>query len=462
MSPYRIYIILLLFFTSFYQLSSSEKETKSEFLSKLTSGGKETLESLKTFRAKGMDEFLPRVSEILKKRSTSKEIQVAILDLYESYGSDLDTHLPDSIDDYEWYFQEKFQEEDVFVRLLNSFEKRRDRKFLYTVIPFVTHKSSEIREATYRYLNSIRDDRALPYIMELGNSEEPIYRYYYLEALQVIRDERTSVHVPKMLADLSPALRIGAIQAAENLSLKDKQAQILGMARGDSNYEVRKTATVYARTTNQRFRTDIFQGGLFDSHREVREVALESVKYFRDSSYAPAISKALEKEKHSYLSSQMLDTLMVLGSHGGGQGIANALLNDLDENVRIKAAFTASKLSAKEILLSLIGSLSNEPSVNVRVEVAKTLGHLKDKKAVPVLFDRLKDKSENVVLRKEVLSSLDKIDEPSVMPYVFDLLEDESGAFRTQIRDFMRGMLYRHHGSKLKTVALTSPELLIN
>ncbi|MCB1176326.1 MAG: HEAT repeat domain-containing protein, partial [Leptospiraceae bacterium] len=295
-----------------------------------------------------------------------------------------------------------------------------------------------------------KDDRILPYILELGNSESPIHRYYYLEALKYIEDDRVTVHLNKLLHDPSPAIRSEAIEVVGKMNLKEKEAIVLNMAKKDSNYEVRKYGILYAKDKKLSYRRDIFQSGIFDKHPEVREVTVDAFEQFKNSSYSSFVSKAMEKENLSYLRLKMIDSLLAMKNHGGGLGLIAALKFDRTEEVRVKAAYATAKLNARIAIPSLIQSLSKESSVPVKIEVVKTLGIMKEKSAIPALLTSLKNSNEDLSLRKATLSSLDQIDDPRVMPVIFDLIEDETTDFQKNMKEFLREMLYRYHGGKFK------------
>jgi HEAT repeat protein len=443
-----LFAIALLIGMSF-SIGAAEPLTKEQYKSKLLGSGTSQKEAISKLRDNKMHDLLPVVSEILKNEKNDDETIANIIDLYESYGEELEKYHPDFFTDYEWVLSHS-QNDALIQQIVKLLYLKKDKRFMYGIIELITHRSSEVREEAFRYLDSFRDDRILPYILELGNSESPINRYYYLEALKYINDERATVHVSKLLQDPSPAIRSEAIEVVGRMNLKDRETVVLNMARKDSNYEVRKYGIVYAKNKQLKFRTEIFQSGIFDPHPEVREVSTEAISQFKQSSYSPMVSKALEKEDLPYLRLRMIDALLSMNSHGGGMGLIAALRLDPTEEVRKRAAFATGKLGAKMAIPSLIESLNKDTSVPVKVEVVRTLGVMKEKSAVPALLNKLKNSSEDSGLRKETLSSLEQIDDPKVMPIIFDLIEEESTEFQKNMKEVLRSMLYRYHGTKIK------------
>ncbi|MCX7999507.1 MAG: HEAT repeat domain-containing protein, partial [Leptospiraceae bacterium] len=395
----------------------------------------------------GYHSLLEEVSKILHSKTIDTETLARILDLYDSYGNELGLYLPNYLSDYE-YILRHAQEDWIVVSILKNLSLKQDRRFMYSAIELMTHRSSEVRKAVFQYLNSFKDDRILPYIFELGNSEKPIERYYYLEALNYIDDERMNIHVAKLLNDPSPAIRSEAIHVVNKFKMKNLENQVLNLVKADPNYEVRKYAIQYAESQNLKHRLDIFTRGLSDTNYEVREVSILSVKIFRMPVYAPYISKALETETLSNLRMEMIESLIQMNHHGGGQGLVATLSQEPNPNVRRKAAYAIGLLGAKIGVPSLNKSLLRDISLEVRLESAKSLGRMKEKAGIPALLTKLRDFQENEILRSQILLSLEQIDDPKVMPYVFDIMEEETTAFRSHIKDFMRNMLYKYHNPK--------------
>ncbi|MDX1958121.1 MAG: HEAT repeat domain-containing protein [Leptospiraceae bacterium] len=433
----------ILFLGIFPLLSSESRE---DIKSNLTSSGEKQILAIRNLKSSGFHDLLPIVSKELKSNSSSETLVAEILSLYEAYGDELETYLPDYLEDYEWIMSHS-QEDKMLELLTTSMKNRKDRKFIFAVGELITHRNSDVRTSAFQYFSVVKDDRILPYILELGNSEQAIYRFYYLESLRYINDERALIHIPKLLVDPSPAIRMESIAVIDRLKIKEKFQTVLVMARNDSNYEVRKSATIFAKNQSQG-RMDIFQGGLRDTHAEVRETSIDSISLFKNPAYSQSVSKAIVTEPLSELKLKMMNCLVTMKSSGGGEGLISAVKNDSNEEVRKEAARITGVLSAREVLPTLISILPKESSINVKKEITRTLGVLKEKSAIPALLSALKKRNEDKSLKQEMLSSLDRINDPKVMPVIFDILNDEPTDFKENIKEFLRNMLYRHHGGE--------------
>lgn len=433
----------------FFHVTSNiyAEEALQNYRKKLLSGGDEQKIAITNLKESGFHSLLEDVSKILHSKEIDTETIIRILELYDSYGDELISYLPNYVEDYE-YILKHSQNDWIVVNILKNISSKKDKRYVYTAIELMTHRSSEVRQAVFKYLNSFKDDRILPYIFELGNSEKPIERYYYLEALNYIDDERMNIHVAKLLNDPSPAIRSEAIQVIKKFKMKELENQVLNLAKFDSNYEVRKYAVQYAESQNYKTRMDIFTKGILDSNPEVREVSILAIKNFRYPAYAPFVSKALEQESLSSLRFEMIESLLTMNSHGGGTGLIVTLSQEIDPSVRQRAAYAIGFLNAKMAVPSLNRSLLKDTNLSVRIESARSLGKMREKAGIPALLAKLKDYGESEALRGQILISLEQIDDPKVMPFVFDIMEEDSTSFRSQIKEFMRNMLYKYHNPR--------------
>ncbi|MBK8394088.1 MAG: HEAT repeat domain-containing protein [Leptospiraceae bacterium] len=448
-------IPLILAFTSFFSVAAADSD-KDEMKENLLGSDKKQREALLAFKSSNRQDLFPIVSSILRKTKSEGDLQGLILDVYFSFGADLEKFNPLFLEDLEWVFENTKNEANI-IKILDFAAIHKEKRLMYQILNFITYRDATVREYTFKAIDSFKDDRALPFILELGSSDQPIHRYYYLESLNHINDERASMHVTKLLTDPSPAIRSECVVVIEKLGLKEKLNVVLAMATNDTNYEVRKTAVVSLANQKSKFPTTVFQKTIFDSNREVRDVTVDAINTIKDSSYARFISVAMEKETLSPLRLKMVDSLLILNNHGGGIGLSAALLKDQDSQVRSKSAYAIGKLKATPVIKDLVSSLHTEQVVDVKIEVTRSLGVLKEKSAVPVILKKLQSGEANE-LRSEFLSALNQIDDPKVMPVIFDLIDLENAeSIKSGMKLLLRTMLYRYHGGgkDYKTLALS-------
>lgn len=428
----------------------SYSPTEKEIIQGLNSDDKYTvIESIRLIRDFELKHLVANISKVLTQPNTDKDILIEVINLYESYGDSLAYYNPNALEDYEWIVN-NLREDDLTFELIESLMKRKDKRLIYPIISLTTHRSHKIRQIAFLYLESFKDDRVLPYILELGNSENPLHRYYYLESLNYINDERANLHVSRLLNDSSAAIRFEAIKIIDKLQIKEKDNLILNLTKNDTNYEVRKIAMLYAKNKMLKNKFNVFKDGLEDPNIEVREIALESIKFFKDNNYAKSVSYFLENEKNTFLKLKAIETLVSLNSDGGGNGLVSILFNDGNSDVRKKSAFALGTISnTKTLAETLNNSLLKENDIGVKEEIINSIKKKKDKSSVSVLIKKLKDPTESTTIKLEILKALDHINDSSTLPEIFDLIDSQL-EISTELKSYMRSMLIRFHGKKLK------------
>ncbi len=448
MNSFKKIIGILLFIISPNLMSYTP--TEKEIILGLKSEDKyKVIESIRLIRDLELKNLVSSVSNVLQNPNTDKDVLIEIINLYEAYGDSLPYYNPNALEDYEWIVN-NLREDDLTYELIESLMKRKDKRLIYPIISLTTHRSHKIRQIAFLYLESFKDDRVLPYILELGNSDNPLHRYYYLESLNYINDERANLHVPRMLNDSSAAIRFEAIKIIDRLQIKERDNQILNLTKSDSNYEVRKIALLYAKNRMLRNKYNVFKDGLEDPNIEVREIALDSIKFFKDNSYAKSVSSFLENEKDTFLKLKAIETLVSLNNDGGGSGLVAILFNDNNSAVRKKSAFALGAITnTKTLAETLNNSLLKEIDIGVKEEIIKSISKKKDKSSVIVLIKKLKDPTESKSIKLEIINALDSISDPTTLPEIFDLIDSQL-EISNELKSYMRLMLNRFHGKKLK------------
>jgi hypothetical protein len=436
---------------SIIKTDSSEKDQLKE---ELLSGGVKQIEAIRAIPTVQRQDLISYLPAILRSNSSSEETVNAILALYIDYGNKLESFHPSWKSDFEWVL-ENSKHDSAIVQVIQRVEKESDRSFFYAALERITHRSMKVRSVVYSYLASLKDDRVIPFILDLAFSEVPIERYYYLEALRYMNpnDDRLTANLPLLLYDASHAIRSECFSVIERYKLTDKYSNHLKqMAISDGNYEVRKYAILSIKDQNLKNMSYILKNTIQDTHHEVRDVTLDAISKFNVGYFAKNVSDAMEVEDKSHIRFKMVDTLLHLNNHGGGRGLAVALQHDPQENVRVHAAYAAGVLGAKKIIPELLESLVKDKSDPVKIQIARTFSVLKEKSTIPTVIDTIGNSQESVPLRLELVSALDSINEPAVMPLLFDLIESEPKEdLRSSLKGLLRRMLYQYHKPKFQT-----------
>ncbi len=444
----NLFITFIFIFFSNPVFASSD--IKDELKENLLKTGQARIEAISSIKVLNREDLFPLLPEILRSPDSNKDVISSIILLYKSYGTDLDKHHAKWIEDFEWIL-ETSRQESHYIEIFSFVETRKERRLLYPLTSFVKYPIYSVRIAAYKALGSLGDDRAIPFLFELGNSERGIYKKYYLESLLYFKDDRILSLLPKLLADPSPAIRSECITAIEKLFLKEKYYILSNMAGSDANYEVRKYAVISLRNLYGRSKSYVFQKTIFDENPEVRGASVEAIYAIRDQYYARYVSQAMEKESLTDLKLSMIETLIALGNHGGGGGLINTLKDDKSPEVRIRSAQAIGLLNANIASSTLLTGLRYETQNPVKIEMIRSLGLLKEKNAVQILLDSVKKIEDQQDLRKEAIFSLEKIDDPTVMPIFFDQIEiEQNSEIKKLLKKTLREMLYKYHSQKSK------------
>ena len=432
----NFWILLLFSITSIYSLDRSK-----EIIDGLNSRDQsQIIESIRSIKESNLHHSLPLLSEVIRSDSSSDDILLETINLYESYGESLTDYYKNAHDDYEWIMN-NLQNEDLICEIIKVFHKRKDRKFIYSILNLITHRSSRVRMTANYYLHSFKDDRILPFVLELGNSENALEKYYYLETLSYIDDERAYLHIHKLINDNSPTIRYYSISILDQFQIKDTENLILAHTKNDTNYEVRKIAITYAKNRSLKKKVNIFKDGLEDTNREVREISLDSIYSFKDPSYARYVSKFMEVENDPILKLKAIETLMVLNNDGGGVGLTSLLQFDKNKDVRKKSAQAIGLISVQKSSSDVLNkSLQQEDNIEVKLEIINSIGIKKDKSSVPFLIEKLNNNSETVKVKIESINALYNISDTTYLPELLDIMEEQK-EIKDDLRKFIKAML---------------------
>lgn len=391
--------------------------------------------------------YLPAM---LRGEDVEEETKAFIVQLYFQYGDRMDTILSDWKQQLVWVL-ENSTDPSTLSLVIKYATQTRDRRFFYPITELIRHRNRDIRALSYQYLAQAKDDRAIPYILELTNTASALDKYYYLEAIEYMKDERTTIQIVSLLQHPSHAIRSAALRAIAAFHLEDAYHHILTMARKDRNYEVRKYAVQAVASLNLKRRSYILKDTIKDIHPEVRQQSTKAILSFNQSYYSRYVSQALQREPLSDLRMLMIDTMVHLGHDGGAAGLIQTLKNEKTVEVRARAAFAIGALKSKKAVPQLISSLRNDQIEDVKISVAVALGKMKEKSAVPTVLDALNNEHETFDLKMQLVTTLDQIDEPKVMPILFDLIEVERvAALKKSMKHLLRSMLYRYYKPNYK------------
>lgn len=377
---------------------------------------------------------------IFQNESTEEKVQFAILKLFGDLD-DLDSVASNWVGALDSVFQ-KTTNVSLKKEILLLAEKKKEKRLIYSVIAAMTDPETELRILSYRLMQLLKDDRALPVLLDLSLSKDPVQRLYFLESSLIIKDERIQNQIHKLANDESSGVRKKYLIVINRLGMTEKFSQFQKSATSDSDDDVRLVALEILKNKKNRQNLPLFYKGLTDLNPDIRRVSLEALLIFQDKQAAKLISDQLVKEDVLFLKARMIDLLLDLGNNGGGQGILSVLTTGEEAELRTRAAFAVGKLGANTSASELTKILSEEKENMVKWQLIHSLGELKDKNAVPALLVLARNQKEKINLRVEAVVTIRTINDPDSLPSIFEAYVSENEkSVRVELENTLREIL---------------------
>lgn len=429
-------MISFLFITSI----QAAETPKDEFKEKVFNFSKLQATAITEIRAKNRLDLVKELPTIFQNESIEEKAQIAILKLFSEL-EDLDGLAPNWVVVLDLVFQ-KTTNVNLKKEILLLAEKKKEKRLIYSVIAAFSDPETQVRTLSYRLMNLLKDDRALPILLDMSLSKDPVHRMYFLESSLIIKDERIQNQIHKLANDESPGVRKKYLIAINRLGMTDKFSQFQKSATNDPDDDVKMVALEILKNKKGRQYLSLFYKGLNDSNSDIRRISLEALLLYQDKQGAKVVSDQLVKEDNSFLRARMIDLLLDLGNNGGGQGILAVLTNAEEAELRTKAAYAVGKLGANTNAVELTKILSEEKENAVKWQLIHSLGELKDKNAVPALLVLARNPREKLNLRIEAVNTIRMINDPDSLPSIFEAYVSENEqTLRTELENTLREIL---------------------
>ncbi len=326
-------------------------------------------------------------------------------------------------------------------RIIESMGDFTHRSFVLPLANLLVSPNSEIRRSSARALKKVGDDRLYPIILKMVNSEVPVHKIYFIEAMNHLFDQRFYPSLTALLRDGNKSIRIYVINCLRENGIQESLGLIRSTALNDRNDEVRIVAIEALGALRDGNSLGVLHAVLNDRSREVRRESARSLKILGYAASANAVSSRLGIEEDSGIREILLDTLAGMKRIGDIRGAERILLHDDNAELRIKAAHVIGFSPSPGAMAALQGALS-DPDRRVRAEACNSLGNYRNRQSLGSLIDVLGG-DDTVYVRSAALHSIRRInDKSSVLP-LFDLHCRERDPLmrelmRVTIRDFIR------------------------
>ncbi len=383
---------------------------------------------------------MKELPSVFQNESVEEKAQIAILKLFAELD-ELDILAPNWVGVLDSVFQNTT---NVTLRkeILLLTEKKKEKRLIYSVIAAFNDPETSIRALAYRLMYLLKDDRALPVLLDMSLSKDPLQRMYFLESSLIIKDERIQNQIHKLANDESSGVRKKYLIAINRLGITEKFSQFQKSATGDPDDDVKIVALEILKNKKNRQNISLFYKGLTDPNPDIRRISLEALLLFQDKQGAKVISDQLAKEENLFLKARMIDLLLDLGNHGGGQGILAVLTDGEEAELRTKAAYAVGKLGVNINSVELAKILSEEKEDAVKWQLIRSLGELKDKNAVSGLLMFARNPREKLNLRIEAVITIRIINDPDSLSSIFEAyVSERERTLRMELENTVREIL---------------------
>ncbi|URD71487.1 HEAT repeat domain-containing protein [Leptospira borgpetersenii] len=427
---------------SFFLISSiaAAETLKDEFKENVLNFSKSQASAISEIRSKNRLDLVKELPSIFQNESVEEKVQIAILKLFAELD-ELDILAPNWVGVLDSVFQNTT---NVTLRkeILLLTEKKKEKRLIYSVIAAFTDPETSIRALAYRLMYLLKDDRALPVLLDMSLSKDPLQRMYFLESSLIIKDERIQNQIHKLANDESSGVRKKYLIVINRLGITEKFSQFQKSATGDPDDDVKIVALEILKNKKNRQNISLFYKGLTDPNPDIRRISLEALLLFQDKQGAKVISDQLAKEKNLFLKARMIDLLLDLGNHGGGQGILAVLTDGEEAELRTKAAYAVGKLGVNINSVELTKILSEEKEDAVKWQLIRSLGELKDKNAVSGLLMFARNPREKLNLRIEAVIAIRIINDPDSLSSIFEAyVSEREKTLRMELENTVREIL---------------------
>ncbi|ABJ76944.1 Conserved hypothetical protein [Leptospira borgpetersenii serovar Hardjo-bovis str. L550] len=429
-------------FIPFFLISSiaAAETLKDEFKENVLSFSKSQASAISEIRSKNRLDLVKELPSVFQNESVEEKAQIAILKLFAELD-ELDILAPNWVGVLDSVFQNTT---NVTLRkeILLLTEKKKEKRLIYSVIAAFNDPETSIRALAYRLMYLLKDDRALPVLLDMSLSKDPLQRMYFLESSLIIKDERIQNQIHKLANDESSGVRKKYLIAINRLGITEKFSQFQKSATGDPDDDVKIVALEILKNKKNRQNISLFYKGLTDPNPDIRRISLEALLLFQDKQGAKVISDQLAKEENLFLKARMIDLLLDLGNHGGGQGILAVLTDGEEAELRTKAAYAVGKLGVNINSVELAKILSEEKEDAVKWQLIRSLGELKDKNAVSGLLMFARNPREKLNLRIEAVITIRIINDPDSLSSIFEAyVSERERTLRMELENTVREIL---------------------
>ena len=381
------------------------------------SKSEKTLEILKKEKT---PEVVPLLADmIIKVRSSStKKKAIEFLKIFETK-------------DYLRYWFDilyKTEDEQIKISIINHLSSTNDRRVIVPIAMELKNTYSTVREASGKALESIRDDRIYPIILEMASNSNQIMKIYALEAMMHVYDTRLYQTVADLTKDQNKSIRIYALKCLYRNQLTNGLNLVRNTALNDTNDEVKMTALEILGNFADTSSLHILYKTLADKNREIRIISVKSINKMppvNPAYTAQILSSQLLIENDSVIIDQILETMIKLNKAGDTSSLKKILTENPNEQFKRKAVYILGITGDERAIPVLIESLTDE-NFRIRSEICNALGnYINNKSAYTSLLEIIINDTSRYV-KLSALYSIKKSYDKKIILNLLDIYHAES------------------------------------
>jgi HEAT repeat protein len=333
------------------------------------------------------------------------------------------------------YFQQWFEilqqseEEQIKILIINHLSSTNDRRVILPIALELKSTYSSIRDASGKALESIRDDRIYPVILEMASSSNQIMRIYALEAMMHVYDTRLYQVLADLVKDPNKSIRIYAMKCMYKNQLMNTGINLIrNAASNDTNDDVKIAALEILGNFQDTSSLNILYKTVTDKNRDIRYISVKSIYKMPpvNSAYtAQILSTQLAIEKDPAIIDQILETMIKLRSAGDISSLKKVISGNLNEQFKRKAIYILGITGDERSVPVLIEFLSNE-NFRIRSEICNSLGSYINNKLVSGTMMEIIINDTSRYVKLSALYTIKKIYDKKIIINLLDIYHTES------------------------------------
>jgi HEAT repeat protein len=300
-----------------------------------------------------------------------------------------------------------------------------------------------IRKSAARALKKFGDDRLYPVILKMVNSDVPVHRIYFIEAMNYLYDQRFYLSMTGLMREDNKSIRIYVINCFKENRVTESLGLIRGAAMSDKNDEVRIAAIDAIGAMRDGNGLNVLHVTLNDKNRDVRCESAKSIGLIDSIASVNPLCIRLMSEEDNEIKEIMIETLASLKRAGDVRGLERIMLNDGNLSLRIKAAYILGFSGSQQAFSVLVQALKDQ-DYRVRGEVCNSLGYYRNRQSLASLYDVM-EREKELYVKSAALYSVKRINDKTSLMELFDLFTKETDPiFSELLRDAIREYIKRY------------------